>query len=390
MVIRLEPTTSRRALDDFLTPLTSKYGAASVGYICTHNDNQDPPEPVEGGNRSPSFIGFLQKPLRRCALFDLLAQRIQSLGHELALAGTSSNALITLQNLRERASCCGKVVDADAQTISAQWLSLNSNAFRTAPGTVSPNSEVSSQNDSSVNSPRLLLPNRSIGLPSPPSRRSEKKKSSTNQPTPNPHAPRVLVVEDNTINMRVASALLKHLGFTWHGVENGAEALKVLEKEAFDVILMVSLLSSLRKLLVQPSDFFDLLGGFFSPQDIQMPVMDGYEATMRIRLAEASQLAISGGLRQSSAARESVTPQSTQEYYESLGIVPSQEFSKVSSLNPKNPRPIPIIAVTAGGSGDSKVYLAKGFTGLVMKPLQPKAVLEILRTVIPHVSADSK
>jgi CheY-like chemotaxis protein/HPt (histidine-containing phosphotransfer) domain-containing protein len=66
---------------------------------------------------------------------------------------------------------------------------------------------------------------------------------------------KVLIVEDNNLNVLIIESFLKQYGFNTHAVENGAEALKILEHEYFDVILM----------------------------DNHMPVMDGIEATKRIR-----------------------------------------------------------------------------------------------------------
>ncbi len=69
---------------------------------------------------------------------------------------------------------------------------------------------------------------------------------------------RVLLVEDNEINRRVALGLLRSRGHQAEVAENGKEAVDRLAEQEFDVVLM----------------------------DMQMPVMDGYEATAIIRARE--------------------------------------------------------------------------------------------------------
>ena len=68
----------------------------------------------------------------------------------------------------------------------------------------------------------------------------------------------ILVAEDNFLNAQVVAAFLKRLGHTSKVVNNGLEALQILTKEEFDAILM----------------------------DIEMPKMDGIEATIAIRLGK--------------------------------------------------------------------------------------------------------
>ncbi len=73
-----------------------------------------------------------------------------------------------------------------------------------------------------------------------------------------PHGKRILVVEDNELNMEIACELLEEAGFEVECAVNGREAVRMVavsEKGYYDAILM----------------------------DVQMPVMDGYEATSRIR-----------------------------------------------------------------------------------------------------------
>ena len=71
---------------------------------------------------------------------------------------------------------------------------------------------------------------------------------------------RILLAEDNEVNRQVAVEFLKMRGHTWRSPHDGAEALEAFHRERFDVILM----------------------------DIQMPKMDGFQATSAIRQREKS------------------------------------------------------------------------------------------------------
>lgn len=69
------------------------------------------------------------------------------------------------------------------------------------------------------------------------------------------HPARVLLVEDNTVNQKVATYLLRRLGYQPEVTSNGQEALDLLKQRPFDLVLM----------------------------DGEMPVMNGHLATQRIR-----------------------------------------------------------------------------------------------------------
>ena len=120
----------------------------------------------------------------------------------------------------------------------------------------------------------------------------------------------ILLTDDNVINQKVAVRLLQQLGYKAGIANNGAEAIRAAEQKAYDVILM----------------------------DVQMPEVDGLEATRRIRLCQNEP-------------------------------TPRPNFQKQ----------IVIIAMTANAmQGDREKCVAAGMDDYLPKPVRPEALQAML------------
>lgn len=84
-------------------------------------------------------------------------------------------------------------------------------------------------------------------------------KATSNNPVEQLQGAKILLVEDNDLNQELIQEILRMNGLSSKVANNGQEALDMLVNEVFDGVLM----------------------------DCQMPVMDGYEATRKIREQEA-------------------------------------------------------------------------------------------------------
>ena len=122
---------------------------------------------------------------------------------------------------------------------------------------------------------------------------------------------RILVAEDNPVNQKITSRILEKKGYSVHLVSNGAQALEALDAMKFDLVLM----------------------------DCQMPIMDGYEATEKLREKE-----------------------------ESTG------------------ERMPVIAMTANAlKGDREKCLESGMDGYLSKPVKPELLYSVLKEYIVRV-----
>ena len=120
---------------------------------------------------------------------------------------------------------------------------------------------------------------------------------------------RVLLVEDNRVNRRLALILLERMGLVADAAENGREALDALARRDYDLVLM----------------------------DLQMPVLDGIEATRLIR-------------------------------------------DPASSVRNHD---VPIVALTANAMvGDRERCLEEGMNDYLSKPIQREALIAVLERVL--------
>lgn len=128
------------------------------------------------------------------------------------------------------------------------------------------------------------------------------------------NALRILLVEDNAVNLALAVRLLEKQGYTTAVAASGREALALLEKQVFDLVLM----------------------------DVQMPEMDGLEATAALR-----------------------------------------ENEKGTSQH------MPVIAMTAHAmKGDREKCLAAGMDGYISKPIKANELFQVIEQFVPQNSAE--
>ena len=123
-----------------------------------------------------------------------------------------------------------------------------------------------------------------------------------------------MLVEDNELNREIAYELLTETGLIVDAVQNGKEAVELLKK--------------------QPENFYELIF-----MDIQMPVMNGYEATRSIRAGKS-------------------------DYW----------------------RNIPVIAMTANVFQEDESRAAEcGMSGYITKPIDMDVIYSVLEKWLPKI-----
>jgi len=170
---------------------------------------------------------------------------------------------------------------------------------------------------------------------------------------------RVLLVEDNEINQQVAKEILEGGGLVVTIANNGREAVDLVKSSEFEAVLM----------------------------DVQMPVMDGYTATRKIREWETEVG------EQKTEDREQKTEdrgQRTEDGKKDSALSPQSSVLSASTI--RHPAsgiqypasgihlPIPIIAMTAHAmAGDEQKSLEAGMNGHVTKPIDPDQLFATLQ-----------
>ena len=162
---------------------------------------------------------------------------------------------------------------------------------------------------------------------------------------------RILLAEDSPVNQKLAIGVLERYGHHIVVANHGKEAVAILAAQpAFDLVLM----------------------------DVQMPEMDGYEATAKIRELEKGLGGEAAGSR---------------DWGLDQGARPKTPKSEPLIPNLQSPIPtrhVPIIAMTAHAmKGDRERCLEAGMDAYIAKPIRAKKLLQTIEEVLVNQPASS-
>jgi two-component system sensor histidine kinase/response regulator len=206
---------------------------------------------------------------------EFLTRRLQSWGARVTGVSSGADALATLRDATAQGRAYrivlvdSRLLDMDAEAL-AQQIRADSGLSGVALGLLAPlgNAEPGAGDNGGSFGHRLTKPVREahlaqclthllrsgqLGMPT-------RVPGAVAQSHVNSSPCRILLVEDNRVNQRVAKGLLEKNGMRVDVAGNGREALAALDREAYDIVFM----------------------------DLQMPEMDGYEATGEIRRREGA------------------------------------------------------------------------------------------------------
>ena len=168
---------------------------------------------------------------------------------------------------------------------------------------------------------------------------------------------RILLADDHLVNQKVALQILQRMGYRADVAGNGIEVLEALRRQPYDVVLM----------------------------DVQMPEMDGLEATRRIREQFSGDLTlenptgeseVSENNEQSNNRKSIENPSAESEVSETDEEQSNNRKSKIQNL--KSTRPW-IVAMTANAmQGDREECMAAGMDDYLSKPIEIEELVRAL------------
>ncbi|MEG3862677.1 response regulator [Microcoleus sp. herbarium12] len=162
---------------------------------------------------------------------------------------------------------------------------------------------------------------------------------------------RILLADDHLVNQKVALQILQRMGYRADVAGNGIEAIEALRRQPYDVVLM----------------------------DVQMPEMDGLEATRHIREEFSANLTLENPAAESAVAannQPSHNLKSPENPTVESEVSANNQKSKIK--NQKSTRPW-IVAMTANAmQGDREQCMAAGMDDYLSKPIEIEELVRAL------------